>query len=74
MEAGMREGLSLLRNGLHDPRMTVPGIEHGDTRGKIDESAAIDIPNLGVLRLGDVNSPGAHAGGHRRGFTGLEVI
>jgi FdhD protein len=33
MEAGMREGLSLLRNGLHDSRMTVPGIEHGDTRG-----------------------------------------
>ena len=74
MKAGVRERLRLLRNGLHDPRVTVPGIEHGDARGKIDVAPAIDVPKLGVFGLGDVDAPAADAVGHRRGFAGLEFV
>jgi hypothetical protein len=44
MKAGMGECLRLLRHGLHDARMTVSGIEDGDSGREIDETPAVDIP------------------------------
>ena len=73
MKTGVRERLRLLGNRLHDSRMTMPGVEDGDTRGEINEAPAIDVPQLGVLRLGNENTPATHPGGHRRGLAVLEL-
>jgi hypothetical protein len=74
METGMCECQGLLRHSLHDPRMAVAGVEHGNARGKIDVTPSIDVPQLGILRLGDINAPAPHAGGHRRRFARFQLI
>ncbi len=49
LEGGMGELVQLLADGLHDARMTVSGVEHGDAGAKVDVLAALDIPERGVL-------------------------
>jgi hypothetical protein len=51
LEAGVRELLDLLGEGGLHARMHMTRIEHGDAARKVDITAALDIPQLGVLRV-----------------------
>src|ERR1700733_3007197 len=44
MEAGMSKCLRLLRHRLHDPRMAMACVDHGNTRCEIDVAPAVHIP------------------------------
>ncbi len=73
METGVSERQRLLRHSLHDSRMTMAGVEHGDAGGEVDVAPAVDIPQLGILRLGHVNAPATDPGGHGRRLTGFQI-
>ncbi|SVK46432.1 Uncharacterised protein [Acinetobacter baumannii] len=59
---GMGEGLQLLFNGGDHLRVTVPGVQHGDPRSKVDHFFAFHIPQRGVLcALGVKTTHHAHS-------------
>jgi hypothetical protein len=47
--------LQLRFNGRHNFRMTVTGVEYGNTTGKIDITFAFDVPHLGILGTLGIN-------------------
>jgi hypothetical protein len=73
VETGVRECLSLLRDGGHDLWVPVSGIQNRDAGGKIDETPAVDVPNFRILRFDGVDSLGPNAVRHRRRLAGLEL-
>ena len=62
----MGKTLQLGGDGGLDPWMAVPGVEHRDATGEIDEAAPFDIPELGVLGMVDEEVP-EHGHATRRG-------
>jgi hypothetical protein len=46
----MGEALQLLMHRLHHLGMAVAGVQHGNAGGEVDIAAALDVPDLGVLR------------------------
>ena len=63
-EAGVGEAVELLLDAPHDRGMAMAGVEDGDAAGEIDEAAAFDVPDLGVLRrLGEDRRRHADAAG-----------
>src|ERR1700692_800765 len=58
LKTGVREALELAaKRGLHF-RMQVAGVEHRDAACKVDEAAALDIPQFGVRRALRVDHEG----------------
>ena len=58
----MGEAAHLLLHRLHDLRMAVAGVEHGDATGKIDVALAFHVPDFGVVAAVDEDLVGvAHA-------------
>jgi hypothetical protein len=51
--ATVGEALQLRRNGGLHLGVHVPGVEHGNAPGKVDEAAALDVPELGVFGVAD---------------------
>jgi hypothetical protein len=49
----VREALQLRRNGGLHLGVHVPGVEHRNAPGKVDEAAALDVPELGVFGVAD---------------------
>ena len=47
----MGKGLQLLRDGGNNFRVAMAGIEHGNSRSKINHLIAFHIPQRGILRL-----------------------
>jgi len=65
MKASVRECLRLPRDRLHHLGVAVAGIDHADAGREIDETPPIHVPELGVLRSGDINPLGAHSSRRR---------
>ena len=61
VKTGVRKGLRLLRDGGHDLRVTVTGVEHRDSGGEIDIAPAIDVPQLRIFGLDHIDALGADA-------------
>jgi hypothetical protein len=71
VETGVRKRLGLLRHRGHDLGVAMPGIQHRDPRGKIDETPAVDVPYFRILGFDRVDPLGSHAVRHRRRLAGL---
>ena len=64
LKAGVGVQVQLRLYGGDHPSVQVAGVEHGDAAGKVDEAAALHIPELGVAGLLDEVVMGlAHAPG-----------
>lgn len=62
-----------LRRGDHT-RVAMAGVDHGDAGDEVDEATALDVPDLGVERLGGKQGVGlADAARQRGGTAGHEV-
>jgi len=49
LEGGMGEAVELRPHGLHQARMPVPRVDHGDAGREVDGTPALYVPELGVL-------------------------
>ncbi|MNC15804.1 hypothetical protein D3C75_636350 [compost metagenome] len=54
LETRMGKFFKLLTHRINHCRMVMPGIEHRNTRSKINIAFAFNIPNFGIFRFFDV--------------------
>ncbi len=78
LEGGVGEALELLAHGLHQARMAVAGVDHGDAGREVDVALAFHVPELGVLGVFRVavghDADAARCGGQAAGVPlGVEL-
>ena len=67
LEGGVGEALFLRGHGGHHLGVAVAGVEHGDAAGEVHVAAAVDVPDLRVVRpVGERAGHGGDAPRHRR--------